>query len=158
MSVQVPLSGDGDKWVEKLEEEEKEKKAKGSTTKLEIPVDMSRDNMVEKSQIFVPFFVVSLALVVAENILVAFPAEGIVLILQKLILAASTILFFVGLFITANNFPEDDELTGENEKYKGVDYFTKVLLMFDGEVQIEAAFLILGWACIFESPGLQDVC
>ena len=144
--------------AELLQDEQEEQQQQGekkrvTTTKLEIPVDMARDIMVEESDFFYPFLILSFALVCFENILVAFRPTGLGYLLQIIVLILSTVLFFFGLCLTANNFPEDEELRGANGRYIGIGYITKLTLMFDGEVQIEAAALILGWACIFISPG-----
>ena len=119
----------------------------------EIPVDMSRDIMKEKSSWFMPFLIVSFALVCAENVSVAFKPEGIIHTIQLGILFASTVLFFFGIGLTACNFPPDDKLVKGNAKFKGISFMSKMSLMFDGEVQIEAVGLLFGWLFIFSDPG-----
>ena len=126
---------------------------KVSSTAKEIPVDMAREDLYERNPWFPVFLSVSFALVVMENILVAFRPDGVGFTLQIIVLVLSSALFVLGVFITANSFPTDGELVGDNEKYRGLPYYSKLMIMFDGEVQLEFVALIVGWACLWEAPG-----
>lgn len=116
------------------------------TVNIELPIDNARIVLAEN--IFFRFFVViSTLLAIGEPVLVGFPATGLPYVLQIIFLAVSTGLFVIGILMTGSVIESTD-------KYPIDSLPDRILACLDGEVIMELAFLIIGWACIFESPGV----
>jgi len=122
------------------------------------PVDGARKNWVKDSLTsFMVFLWTSFSLSVAEIVVIGFdpriPGSSYFAI-QVVILAVSSGLCLVGIMMTASHFPEDDELTGDLEQYRGMSYLRKCYTCMDGEVFLEISCLLFGWGSIFMNPGL----
>jgi len=114
--------------------------------KIDIPIDNARDILKHKIY-FQIFLAVSTALTLSEPFLVSYPAHGITYELQSIVLAASSFLFFFGVFLCLAHYPEQDV---ENDKT----LFAKFVDMFDGEVVLELLCLIWGWVFLYDYPGV----
>ena len=110
---------------------------------INIPVDRARDE-AKKFVVFHIFIVLAVLTTLSEPFLVSYPPHGLARELQVIILAISTLLFFVGIFIVMSFYPKNvnRSLTG------------KFLDMFDGEVILEVFCLAWGWVFIFNYPGV----
>jgi len=156
-------------------EESGPKKSKAETEE-EIPPDMARDKMKEH-WVFKTFLFISVALSIAEAILIGFGTTT--LNAQIVVLAASSVLAVFGIFFTAAYYPSDEELIEvyplefpgqtkravlqkieinkkRRERYVGhTSIFVKAYYVIDGEVLMELVLLIVGW--IFIKGNYQGV-
>eukprot|EP01119_Soliformovum_irregulare_P002208 TRINITY_DN12496_c0_g1_i1.p1 TRINITY_DN12496_c0_g1~~TRINITY_DN12496_c0_g1_i1.p1 ORF type:complete len:356 (-),score=62.64 TRINITY_DN12496_c0_g1_i1:25-1092(-) len=99
--------------------------------------------MLAKHRWFKIFIITSICFAASEPILIAFPNETNYA--QKVILAASTMLFIFGYLATMAMMPPDVSL---KKRFRAA--------LFP-EVWIEIICLLVGWAFIFEDPALASL-
>jgi len=93
---------------------------------------------------FIPFLVVSFLLSVAEPILISYPET---LIVQKIVLALSTGLFF---FIVAMQMSVMDD----TDKQEKLNPFKRLIEAILPETRIEIVCLVLGWVFLYYRPPI----
>jgi hypothetical protein len=102
---------------------------------------------LSKTLRFKIFVIISTILALAEPILIGFPPVGITYTLQLLVLAASSIAFFVDILLTVIHY----QITDANSHLTQFQIFKAML---GGEVILDAMCLTFGWVTIFNTPGL----
>jgi len=106
-------------------------------------VDESMKEMTEKFW-FKLYLVLLSVLSIGEAILVGFGGHGLYFKAQVIILAISTLIFFVGNFLITCHIVSKD-----------LSFFQALnALLTPGETKFEIACFILGWTCIFEKRGI----
>jgi len=108
--------------------------------------DIVDDAMVELSQqcLFKTYLFFMSALSIAEAIIVGFEPKGTLFKAQVTILALSTILFILANFYVISYVTTKSLTWGQSLRA----FFTP------GETKMEIVCFIIGWACIFDNPGL----
>ena len=122
----------------------------------DIPADKARSAFAETGY-FVVFLVITCALTLVEPILVGFPTDmnhNAIYNAQIAVLAASTLMFFIGLIALVQYYPEDDNDNNSNNENNKPSLFEKFSDMFDGEVLFELICLTFGWVFLFTYPGI----
>ena len=130
------------------------------------------------------FVIISSILAVTEPILVGFTPVGAAFILQIVVLALSTILFFIGIHLTIVEMPDviirydrstrrviqQDHVSVRQHDYIQTTarntakqylppnhYFSKFIECFDMEVGLEIVCFTFGWSLIFYDSGLAAI-
>lgn len=117
---------------------------KPRTVDLDLPIDNAR-SMLKNSLFFKIFVVLSTLTSLAEPILVGFPPHGTPYYLQIAFLAASSVLFIIGLIMTGSVIQGTD-------KYPINTVIDRITACFDGEVILELSFLIFGkYHCAYKT-------
>ena len=141
-------------------------------TLLEIPPDMARDKIKEENPRLLWYYVyISFSMAILEAILVSW-THAWSKYLQILVLIISTFLFLLGIIVTANYYPTDEELYDispiENKSdgddltpaeirknqrfrtmYTNKNFVEKCYLIIDVEIFVELFFGAIGWLFIF---------
>ena len=112
-----------------------------------LPQELFRRAKIElaKTLVFKIYLVLTTICFMIEPVLVGFPPHGIVLQLQIIILSVTSFLFFVGVVMVVNFYPDDVEEVELSAQFRDV---------VCSEFFVEFAGLVLGWSLIFIFPGL----
>jgi hypothetical protein len=102
---------------------------------------------LSKTLRFKVFVVISTLLALAEPVLVGFQPVGNAYTLQLLVLAASSIAFFIDIILTVIHY----QVTDSNSHLTSFQIFKA---MIGGEVILDAMCITFGWCTIFRKPGL----
>lgn len=149
MSKVAPVA-DSVQLFEELSEEEElppsTKKTFAKTVDTELPIDNARLKL-SKSNFYTVFVIISIIFAFSENIIIGYPPYGVNYVLQIVFLSISTGLFILGILVTYLVIEETESVPLSN-------IFDRLNACFDGEVYLEIIFLVIGWAAIFESPGV----
>lgn len=109
---------------------------------LDQAVDTARKKFA-KTKIFKPFLILSIAVGVADAIVIAFGASSI--FVQYILLSIGTLLMFLGIYLSAL-FVNDT-----------IPFYEKLMMMIDIETKTELVCIILGWLLIFYDTGAAAI-